>query len=326
MAKRNLDVNKTCVVRDRPCGRIFSCSNTCFVACPSSDEVGLELDIIKTVLLDEEIEPYVAVQHFEPAREIFCTKICTKIIESKFCVVLLSGVVDEDGRVVPNANVYYEYGVMTAWRKYIIPLQRADQHLSFNIQGLDTLKYTPVSFKTEFEKALRLAIASTEEPEEKEKRSKTRLADSLTLFFELKGLTPLPRSWTAENTRFLPFARFNYGTILENESDVERVFYDTKVIIRRLERFIADLDVKFRGVEKSHDQAKTDAQKEGTKRQLGKIEWQKEASSHPTFTIVFMKPEAASLLQERVGNICSTLIPKISLVSIEELKMEMETL
>ena len=64
MSKKNLDVNRSCIVRDRPCGRIFCGSNTCFVACPASDEVGFEIDIIKSALLDEEIEPYIAVEPF----------------------------------------------------------------------------------------------------------------------------------------------------------------------------------------------------------------------------------------------------------------------
>ncbi len=141
MLQTNLVVNKTCIVRDRPCGRIFTGSNTCFVACPASDDVGLEIDIIKSALLDEEIEPYIAVEHFEAGRDIFCTKICTKIIESKFCVVVLSGNTNEGGIVMPNANVYYEYGAMTAWKKYVIPIQRSDQKLGFNIQSFDTIKY-----------------------------------------------------------------------------------------------------------------------------------------------------------------------------------------
>ena len=322
MAKRNLDVNKACVVRDRPCGRIFSCSNTCFIACPSSDEVGFELDSIKTALEREEIEPYIAVQHFEPAKEIFCTKICTKIIESKFCVVLLSGATNPGGTAVPNPNVYYEYGVMTAWKKFIIPLQRSDDRLAFNIQSLDTLKYTPASFKGQFEQALRMAITWTEQTEETD----NELADILTLYFELRGLPRHKKSWTVENTHYAAFDRFNYATVVQSVADVERIVYDTKAVIRRLERYIADLDVKFRGIEKSHGQADTTAKKEGTKAALTKVDWQRDVASHPTFTIVLMQPEAKAVLNEKIESIESSLASTITLLSYEEMKAEMERL
>lgn len=105
--------NEECIVRDRPCGRIFGGSNTCFVASPSPEIVGYELDIIRTALEKEEIEPYIAVENVDPGKDIFCTKICTKIIESKLCVVVLTGET-KSKKVLPNPNVYYEYGLMTA--------------------------------------------------------------------------------------------------------------------------------------------------------------------------------------------------------------------
>jgi len=320
MLKMNLDVNKTCIVRDRPCGRIFTCSNTCFVACPAPDEVGLEIDIIKSALLDEDIEPYIAVEHFEAARDVFCTKICTKIIESKFCVVVLSGNTNEEGVVIPNPNVYYEYGAMTAWKKYIIPIQRSDQRLVFNIQSLDTIKYMPGNFKTQFEQAVRIAIASTEERDETEER--TTRADSLSLYFELKGLAPHGKKWTVKNTNYLPFDRFNYGTVLHTVDEVERVYYDTKVIVRRLERYVTDLGWKMQGIEKSYEKANTEAQKAGVKKQLDKLKYQKE-TVHPQFTIVLMQPEARPVITERMNKIESSLRRDVHIISLDEMKADM---
>ena len=321
MLKTNLDVNKTCIVRDRPCGRIFAGSNTCFVACPAPDEVGLEIDIIKSALLDEEIEPYIAVEHFEAARDIFCTKICTKIIESKFCVIVLSGKTTEEGVVMPNPNVYYEYGAMTAWNKYIIPVQRIDQRLVFNIQSLDTIKYTPGNFKTQFEQAVRIAIASTEERDETEERS--TLSDSITLYFEMKGLAPHGNIWTVNNTNYLPFDRFNYGTILHKSDEIERVYYETKVIVRRLERFFTDLDVKIKGIEKAYEKANTEAQKTHLIKQRDRIRKQQE-NIHPKFTIVMMQPENSSFITEKMNKIESMLSRDVNIISFDEMKAEMD--
>jgi len=64
------------------------------------------------------LRPYVAVDQREFQKDIFCEKICTKIIESLFCIVILNDVTDVGDNVKkPNANVYYEYGLMTAFQK-----------------------------------------------------------------------------------------------------------------------------------------------------------------------------------------------------------------
>ena len=321
MLKTNLIVNNTCIVRERPCGRIFTGSNTCFVACPSTDEIGLEIDIIKSALLDEEIEPYIAVEHFVAARDIFCTKICTKIIESKFCVVVLSGKTNDDGVVIPIANVYYEYGVMTEWNKYIIPVQRSDQKLDFNIQSLDTIKYTPVNFKTQFEQAVRMGIAYIEKNEDTEEVNKQ--VDTITLYFELKGLAPHKKTWTVKNTKYMPFDRFNYGTIINHPDEIERIYYETKVIIRRLESYFSDLDIKIKGTRKEFEKANTESQKIGTKKQIDILE-KKQLFVKPKFTIVMMQQIENNIIKDSLSKIDSFLIHDINIMSFDQLKEDMK--
>jgi hypothetical protein len=324
MLSKKLEINKDCIVRDRPCGRVFGASNSCFVACPASDEVGFEIEIIKSVLLDDEIEPYIAVEHFEPARDIFCTKICTKIIESKLCIVLLSGVTNEDGYVIPNPNVYYEYGLMTAWKKEIIPVQSTTQKLSFNIKSLDTIKYTPADFKTNLSKAVQMKVATFGDSESFEKTN--RLEDLLSLYFELNGLKPHKKAWTVDNTNYLPFELFNFGVIVYSDSEIDRLYFDTKLIVRRIERYIAVLDVKISGVKKSHDKANTDAQRQGTEKQLKKLEKQKTNASNPTFTIILLNSELKTVIDDRIKIDDISLTPAVKVVSFDELKEELRTL
>ena len=324
MLTKKLNLNKDCVVRDRPCGRVFGASNSCFVACPASDEVGFEIDIIKTVLLDDEIEPYIAIEHFEPARDIFCTKICTKIIESKLCIVILSGVTNDEGFIVPNPNVYYEYGLMTAWNKHIIPVQRADHKLAFNIKSLDTIKYTPSDFKKNIGKAVQMKVSAINDLEGEEKSN--RLKDVLVLYFELNSLKPHKKAWTVENTNYLPFELFNFGTIVYSSLDIDRVYYDTKMIVRRLERFISDLDVKINGVKKSYEKANTEAQREGTEKQIKNMERQKDRALSPTFTIIVLRPELKAIAEEKAIIEDTSLTPSIKVASFDELKEELKTL
>lgn len=165
-------VHDRCLVRHQDCRRIFGGSRTCFVACPNSDEIALELEIIRQKLREANIEPYIAVDQRDFQKDIFCEKICTKIIESLFCVVVLNDVTDiGDGVRKPNANVYYEYGLMTAFEKKIVPVQLAGHSLAFNIQSLDTLKYSHKDFPRQIEEAIRMTLldldADQSEKEEK---------------------------------------------------------------------------------------------------------------------------------------------------------------
>ena len=162
----SIKINEECLVRHQDCKRIFGGSRICFVACPNSDEIALELEIIRQKLREVNIEPYVAIDEREFQKDIFCEKICTKIIESQFCIAILNDVKDsKDGINKPNANVYYEYGLMTAFRKKIIPIQLDGHHLAFNIQSLDTLKYNPKDFPAQIEDAIRLTLLGIEEEE-----------------------------------------------------------------------------------------------------------------------------------------------------------------
>jgi len=165
-------VHDRCLVRHQDCKRIFGGSRTCFVACPNSEEIALELEIIRQKLREANIEPYIAVDQRDFQKDIFCEKICTKIIESLFCIVVLNDVTDIGDNIrKPNANVYYEYGLMTAFQKKIVPIQLAGHTLAFNIQSLDTLKYNHKEFPRQIEEAIRMTLLDLEaEQSEKEEK------------------------------------------------------------------------------------------------------------------------------------------------------------
>ena len=88
--KKRMRENPNCLIRYQPCKRIFEGSRMCFIATPFSEEVELELAIIKQKLKENNIEPYIAAEEKEYQKDIFCEKICSKIIESLFCFVVLN--------------------------------------------------------------------------------------------------------------------------------------------------------------------------------------------------------------------------------------------
>jgi hypothetical protein len=146
-----------CFFTDEPCSKVKGSSDTCFVAVPSKgfDD---KLKMIKEILTDKRIDFYVAILDVEPSKNVVCTKICGKIIESRFCIVFL----DKDLSGCLNANVFYEYGMMSSLRKPIIPLQREGDPLPFNVQHLDVLKYSDDDFREKVVKAIEMKIDETE--------------------------------------------------------------------------------------------------------------------------------------------------------------------
>ena len=138
------------------------------MARPSDGEFQLEEDILLQALKERNYETYVALQQLDPGNFAFCTKICSKIITSHFCIVLLnqSAHMERPDIKIPNPNAHLEYGMMLSFHKHVIPMQRESETLAFNIYPLDTLKYRPENFKAKVELAIDDAILrfKTKEP------------------------------------------------------------------------------------------------------------------------------------------------------------------
>ena len=110
--------------------------------------------------------------------DAFCDKICSKIRESQFCVVLLNDPIlkGRDGQPrntsgsirAPSANVYYEFGMAKALEKPVIPVIRSDLKLPFDVQHLDTIIYYDLS---ELRKKLKDSILPMLTKSKKEFRS-----------------------------------------------------------------------------------------------------------------------------------------------------------
>lgn len=153
--------NQICIVGMPRCDFVFSSTRTCFIAY-GFENSPLEVSILKGLLEKRGVLAVEAGGALAPGQNAFCAKICSKIITSQFCVVLVNNE-EADGREIPNANVNMEYGLMLGFNKYVIPFQRANQGLPFNVAGLDTIKYTNVDFEHLAAAALDQAIRETQQ-------------------------------------------------------------------------------------------------------------------------------------------------------------------
>lgn len=150
--------NERCFIGMPACGYAYESAKMCFVACPSDEKYALKVEVIKDIIESKQYECHIALKRIDPGNFAFCTKICSKIIQSQFCIVLLDPSIDDKGLRYPNPNVHLEYGMMMAQNKHIIPLQAEESDLAFNISPLDTIKYTESRFKRMVSKAVDSAI------------------------------------------------------------------------------------------------------------------------------------------------------------------------
>jgi hypothetical protein len=68
---------------------------------------------------------------------------------------------EKKGKLIPNANVNIEYGLMLGFNKYLIPFQREKEVLPFNVAALDTVKYTDDEFQKKAREAIEIAVRKT---------------------------------------------------------------------------------------------------------------------------------------------------------------------
>jgi len=151
--------NEICVIGLPSCDYVFSSTRMCFISYGFRDS-HLEMTILRHLLEARGIQPSEAGGVLAPAQNAFCVKICSKIVTAQFCIVLANNELTGD-REVPNANVHMEYGLTLGFNKYVIPFQKADQRLPFNVAGLDTIKYSNEDFERRAAEAIDDAIAKT---------------------------------------------------------------------------------------------------------------------------------------------------------------------
>jgi len=154
----NIRKNEKCFIGNPACNYVYESAKLCFVACPSDRKYTLKIEVIKDIIETKQYECHIALRRSSPGNLAFCTKICSKIIQSQFCIVMLDPSISKEGYEYPNPNVYLEYGMMMSQHKYIIPLQEEKYNLAFNIFPLDTIKYTDDNFKIRVTEAVDNAI------------------------------------------------------------------------------------------------------------------------------------------------------------------------
>ena len=255
-SSKSFEINKQCFIRkDHKCGKMFGASKSCFIACPSEDSVEITLELISEKLSKVGVEPIIAVKERAYGQDIFCTKICGKIIESKFCLVILNDSIEED-KNIPNSNVYYEYGLMTALEKHIIPLQEEFLKLAFNIQSYDTIKYNSKNLSSELDRAIKDAIKITES---KSKITEKQILSDKSILrkLELADFKYKNESWilsgAIDDTDFKGFGHhkavfYLYLGKIDEENEFQSYIEDLNVVIYRTEEKYREFEEEYKNI------------------------------------------------------------------------------
>lgn len=149
--------------------------NLVFIIGPGSSEFEKDLERVIDVLKGFGLEGYFALlSEKEKGLDVFCDKICSKILRSLFCIAILNNpitlhYIDKETKKkqlfrAPRVNVYFEYGIATAMRKNIIPIMVKHTTLPFDVQHLDVVTYG------DFEELRKKLIISIREILSKESR------------------------------------------------------------------------------------------------------------------------------------------------------------
>lgn len=262
-------LNEQCFIRkEHKCGKIFGASKSCFIACPKDGELAVILGLMSEKLTKVGIEPIIAVKERAYGQDIFCTKICGKIIESRFCVVILDDNIVKSINI-PNPNVYYEYGLMTSLKKHIIPLQKDGLDLAFNIQSYDTIKYKNETIESELDRAIKDAIRITEK-KEKEDKGITLPEKTLLRKLEMVGFNQRDDEWflydVIGDTYFKGFGQdkkndkpfYLYLGKIDNIIEFQDYLSDLGIVIYRTEHKAKVLQEKLSSLKKRLKDAELD--------------------------------------------------------------------
>ena len=237
----NIKKNEKCFIGNPACGYFYESAKLCFLACPSDEKYNIKIELIKNIVESKQYECHIALRKCDPANFAFCTKICSKIIQSQFCIVLLDPSIDKKGNEYPNPNVHLEYGMMVSQHKHVIPLQEEKYSLAFNISPLDTIKYTDANFTIKVTKAIDNAI---EKYSKDETIKQVILSPEIFTFyslshFQLSDINIPIYNYIFKFGSFLGFNLFNNGNKFKylgnfNYENPKKIVLHTKLLINNI--------------------------------------------------------------------------------------------
>jgi hypothetical protein len=174
--------NRSCMLDLPYCGHFLGCEESVFIAIPDGEKYGMEISTLNGLLGERGLKSYIMPVAGKEDKLTFCEQVCSKIISSRFCIVFT------EKNLARSADVHLSYGIMLAFDKIVIPLEKIATN-SDGFTPLPVIIYYPDNFQT---------IAGTIIEEALPKASKRGLLgmlhgdEELQQYFVRHGLRVLP--------------------------------------------------------------------------------------------------------------------------------------
>lgn len=121
------------------CGHFAGSEKNVFIAVPDKVKYEMEISTLNDLFMAKGLNVYVMPELSDHDKIMFCEQVCSKIISSRFCLVFT------DKNLARSADVHLSYGIMLAFDKIVIPLEKA-VHEAEKFAPLPAILYYPDNF------------------------------------------------------------------------------------------------------------------------------------------------------------------------------------
>jgi hypothetical protein len=136
------------------CGHFAGSEESVFIAVPEKVEYEMEINTLNDLLRAKGLKAYIMPELSDHDKIMFCERVCSKIISSRFCLVFT------DKNLARSADVQFSYGIMLAFDKIVIPLEKAVSKAK-GLAPLPVIFYYPDNFRSIAQAIIEEALLKT---------------------------------------------------------------------------------------------------------------------------------------------------------------------
>jgi hypothetical protein len=125
-----------------------------FIAVPEKVKYEMEINTLEELLRAKGLKVYIMPELSDHDKIMFCESVCSKIISSRFCLVFT------DKNLARSVDVHLSYGIMLAFEKLVIPLEKAF-HETGKSAPLPAILYYPDNFHSIAQTIINEALLKT---------------------------------------------------------------------------------------------------------------------------------------------------------------------
>ncbi len=136
------------------CGHFAGSEESVFIAVPEKAKYEMEIKTLDELLRAKSLKAYIMPELSDHDKIVFCERVCSKIISSRFCLVFI------EKNLARSTDVHLSYGIMLAFDKIVIPLEKTVQN-GDRLSPLPAILYYTDNFRTIAQTIIEEALLKT---------------------------------------------------------------------------------------------------------------------------------------------------------------------